>query len=79
MSSRPQYTGLTTMGATKPCGPMRIVFGSFIWSWYTSLTIKFGVNWAFHVLKPQFIDLAYMGGTGPCGPMTIIFGSVIKS
>ena len=30
---------------------MRIIFGSVIWSWYTSLNIKFGVNRRLHVLK----------------------------
>ena len=60
------------MGGTGPCGPMTIIFGSVIKTEYKSLTIKFGVNRAFHVLKSQFIDLTYMGGTRPCGPMTII-------
>ena len=36
---------------SRPCGPMRIIFGIVIWSWYTSLNIKFGVNRTFHVLK----------------------------
>ena len=44
MCSRPQYTDLTTMGGIGPCGPMRIIFGSVIISWYTSLNIKFGAN-----------------------------------
>ena len=75
--SRPQFTDLAYMGGTGICGPMTIVFGSVIKTEYKSLTIKFGVNRAFHVLKAQFTDLAYMGGTGPCGPMMIIFGSAI--
>ena len=70
MWSIPQYTDLTYMRGTGPCGPMTIIFGSVIWSQYTNLNIKFG---------PQFTDLTYMGGTGPCGPMTIIFDSVIES
>ena len=48
MCSRPQFTDLTYMGGTGPCGPMTIVFESIIKS--TSLKIKFGVNWTFHVL-----------------------------
>ena len=79
MWSRSQYTDLTYMGRTGPCGPMTIIFGSVIKTWYTRITIQFGVNRTFHVLKPQFIDLTYMGGTRPCGRMTIIFASVIKS
>ena len=67
------------MGGTVLCGPMTIIFGSVIWSKYTSLTIKFGVNRAFHVLKTPVYQFSYMGGTGPCVPMTIIFGSVIYS
>ena len=51
MWSRPQYTDLTTMGATGSYGPMSITIGSVIQSWYTSLIIKFGVNRTFHVLK----------------------------
>ena len=50
MSSRAQYTDLTIMGATGPCGPMRLIFGSVIESWYISLNVKFGVNRTFHVL-----------------------------
>ena len=30
------------MGGTGPGRPMRIIFGSVIWSWNTSLNIKFG-------------------------------------
>ena len=30
MSSRPQYTDLTTMGGSGPCEAMRIIFGSVI-------------------------------------------------
>ena len=46
-----KYTDLTYMGGTRPCGPMTIIFGSVIYSQYTSLNIKFGVNRTFHVLK----------------------------
>ena len=56
MFPRPQYTDLTTMGATGPCEPMRIIFGSVINSWYISLNIKFGEIRMFHVLKtPVFL------------------------
>ena len=79
MWSRPQYTELTYMGGTGPCGPMTIIFGSVIQSQYTNLNIKFGVNRTFNVLKTPATDLTYIGGTGPCGPMTIIFGSVVQS
>ena len=39
------------MGGTRPYTPMRIIFGSVIYSWYTSLNIKFDVNRMLHVLK----------------------------
>ena len=77
MCPRPQYTGLTYMEGTGPCGPMRIIFDNVIKSWYTSLNIKFGANRTLNV--PQCTGLAYIGGTGPCGPMRLIFDSVIKS
>ena len=51
MCSRPQFTDLTYMGGTGPCGPMTIIFGSVIKSWYRSLKIQFGVNRTFYVLK----------------------------
>ena len=51
MSSRHQHANLTTMGGTGPCLPMKIILGSVIERWYTSLNIKFGVNRTFHVLK----------------------------
>ena len=44
MCLRTQFTDLSYMGGTGPCGPMRIIFGGVIKSWYTSLNIKFGVN-----------------------------------
>ena len=50
---RPQFTDLTYMGGTGPCGPMTIIFGSVSKSWYTSLNIKFGVNRTFDVLKAK--------------------------
>ena len=46
-----QYTDLTYMGGTVTCGPMRIIFGSVIQSWDTSLNIKFGANRTFSVTK----------------------------
>ena len=51
MCSRHQFTDLTFMGGTGPCGPMTIIFGSVIKSQYTSLNIKFGVIQTFQVLK----------------------------
>ena len=51
MCSRPQFTDLTYMGGTGPCGATAIIFGSVIKSRYTSLNIKFGVNRTLHVLK----------------------------
>ena len=60
MYSRPQFIDLTYMGGTGPCEPITIISGSAIWSQYTSLNIKFGVNRTFHVLKtPVYrIDLS---------------------
>ena len=40
MCSRPQYTDLTYMGGTGPCGPMTIIFSSIIKSYL--LTYLFG-------------------------------------
>ena len=51
MYSRRQFTDLTYMGGTGPSAPMTIVFGGIIKSSYTSLSIKFGVNRTFYVLK----------------------------
>ena len=51
MSPRPQYTDLTYMGGIGSCSPMRIIFGSVIQRWYTSLNIEFGANRTFHVPK----------------------------
>ena len=75
MCSRPQFTDLAYMGGTGLCGPMTIIFDSVIKTEYKSLSIKFGVNRAFHVLNPQFIDLTYMGGTRTCGPTQLIFNT----
>ena len=81
MCCRPQYTDLIYMGDTGPCGQLRIIFGSIIKSWHTSLNIKFGVNRMFHVLKTHvsFIYFIYMRGTGPCSPMSAIVVMVMKS
>ena len=79
MNSRPQFTDLTYMGGTGPCGPMRIIFRSVIKSWYTSLIsnlVRIGRSMC---SRPQYTDLTYMGGTGFCAPMKIIVSSVIKS
>ena len=51
MRSRSHYTDLTYMGGTGPCRTLRIIFGSIIKSWYTSLNIKFGANRNFNVPK----------------------------
>ena len=51
MCPRTQYTHLTTIGGTGPCGPMRIIFDSVIKSWYINQNIKFGVNRTFYVPK----------------------------
>ena len=67
------YTDLTTMRGTGPCGLMRIIFGSIIQNWYTSLSIKFGANRTF-----KYTDLTIMRGTGYYGPMRIIFLCVIN-
>ena len=56
MCSRPQFTELTYLGGTGPCGPMTIVFCSVIKSQYISLNIKYGVNRT----PPQFTDLRDM-------------------
>ena len=80
MCSRPQYTDLTNMGGTGPYGPMTILFGSVIQSWYISLDIKYGVKRTFHVPKIMVYRFdSYVGGTESGGSMGIIFGSVIKS
>ena len=79
MCSKPQFTDLTDMGATRSCGPMTTICSSVIQSQHTSLSVNFGVNRTFHVLKTPVTDLTYMGGTGSCRPITIIFGSVIQS
>ena len=59
MCSRPHNTDLTYMEGTGPCGPMRIIFGSGINSWYTMLNIKFGAIRTF----------VYMEGTRSCRPI----------
>ena len=48
-----QYKDLTYMGGTESCGPIRIIFGSIIKSWYTSLNIAFGTNRMFYVPKTR--------------------------
>ena len=44
MCPRAQYTDLSYMEGTGSCEQMRIIFGSVIKSWYSSLNIKFGAN-----------------------------------
>ena len=61
MCSKTQYTDLTYMGATGSCRPMRIFFGIVIYSWYTSLNIKFGANRTFHVPKIPIYRLGLYG------------------
>ena len=58
MYSRPQFTDLTYMGGTGPCGPMTIIFGSVI----KSLHIKFGANRSFHVAKIPVYQFGLYGG-----------------
>ena len=79
MCSRPQFTELTYMGGTGPCGPMTIIFGSAIQSQHTSLNIKFGVNRMFHVLKTTVYRFDLYGRYQTLWTMTIIFGSIIQS
>ena len=79
MCSRPQFTDLTYMGGTRPCGPMTIIFGNVIQSQYTSLNIKFGVIRTFHVHKTPVYRIDLYGRYRTLAPMTIIFGSVIQS
>ena len=74
MSSRSQYADLTTIGATGPCGPMRLIFGSVITQAYVLNLERFGRSMC---PRPQHTYLTYMGGTGTCRAMRIIFGSVI--
>ena len=61
LCSRRQYTELTYMGGTGPSGPMRIIFGAVIESWYTSLNIKLGANRTFHVPKIPVYGFGYYG------------------
>ena len=51
MCSRPQFTDLTYMGGTGPCGPMTIIFGSVIKSQHTSLNVYFSANRTFDVRR----------------------------
>ena len=71
MCSRPQFTDLTYIGGTGPCGPMTIIFGSVI----KILHIKFGANRSFHVPKIPVYRLVYMGGTRFCRPIQPIFNT----
>ena len=61
MCSRPQYTGLTYMGGTGSCKPMRIIFGAVIKSQSASLSIKFGANETFHVPKIRVFLFGFYG------------------
>ena len=61
MCCRLQYTDLIYMGDTGPCGPMRIIFGSIIKSWHTSLNIKFGVNRMFRVVRTPVLQYDLYG------------------
>ena len=58
MCPRPQYADLTYMGGTEPCEPMRIIFGSVISSWHTSLNIKFGPSVLSSVCLPNYFARA---------------------
>ena len=79
MCSRTQFTDLTYMGGSGPCGPITIIFGSVIQSWHTRLNINYGVNRKFHVLKNPVYRFDLYWRYEPCGPMTIILGSIIQS
>ena len=61
MCSRPQYTDLTYSGGTGLYGPMRIIFGTVIKSWYTSPNIKFGANRTLYVPKTPIYQFDYYG------------------
>ena len=57
MCSRPQFTYLTYIGGTGPCGRMTIIFGSVI----KSLHIKFASNRSFHVPKIPVYQFGFYG------------------
>ena len=77
MCSKPQFTDLTYTGATVPCLPMTIIFGSLIKSWYINLNIKFGVNRTLHVLKTTVYRFDLYGRYWTLWTDDEIFGSVI--
>ena len=58
---RRHYTDLTYMGGSGPCGPMRTIFSSVIYSSYISLNIEFGVIRMFHVLKTPVYRFDHYG------------------
>ena len=51
MCQRRRYTDLAYMGGTGSCEPMRLIFGSVIQSYYSSLNIKLGAHRTSHVPK----------------------------
>ena len=59
MCTRPKYTDLTNMGGTGLCELLRIIFGSVIKSWYTSLNIKSGANQTFFLPKTLVYRFVY--------------------
>ena len=63
MCPRPQYTDLTYMRGTEPCGSMRII-GNHFQSQYTSCQSELPC-----VQPPQYTDLIYMGGIRSCEPI----------
>ena len=76
MCSKPQFTDLTYIGATRSCGSTLPIFYTNQRMGNISLDAAIGCCMC---SRPQFTDLTYMGGTGSGGPMRIIFGGVIKS
>ena len=79
MYLRPQFTDMTYMGGTGRCEPMTIVFGGIIWSQYTSLNIKFGVNRTFHVLKTTVYRFDLCGRYRTLWTVGDNFGGIIQS
>ena len=61
MCSRPKNTDFIYMGGTGLCRPMRIIFGSVLQCWYTSLNIKFGADRTFYVPKIPVQRFDYYG------------------
>ena len=69
MCPTPQYTDLTYMGATGPCGPMAIIlvvlFRVGLQAEISNLVQIGRFMWP----RSQYTGLTYMGGTRSCGPI----------